>query len=170
MAKFVVTLHYTVAPAVPGRRQFDVLADRVGSGHRFSMLGADTLAVSVRIKAGSAAEAVQILDIRVQAAWPMVDGGALTLATAMANGDLVQVGAPRSGPARTRRVSRVLRYFDPPGRRADNPWGVGSAGDDPGWDSGDNDWGGGTAGVREPRRPRTPPGHLSAALELPRQA
>jgi hypothetical protein len=114
MAKFVVTLHYTVAPAVPGRRQFDVLADRVGSGHRFSMLGADTLAVSVRIKAGSAAEAVQILDIRVQAAWPMVD--------------------------------------------------------DPGWDSGDNDWGGGTAGVREPRRPRTPPGHLSAALELPRQA
>ncbi|MBK6870432.1 MAG: hypothetical protein IPJ14_11690 [Kineosporiaceae bacterium] len=164
MAKFVVTLHYTVAPAVPARRDFDALADRVGSGHRFSMLGADTLAVSVRIKAGSAAEAVQVLDIRVRAAWPMLDGGTLTLATAMANGDLVEVGAARTtSTGRTSRVSRTLRFFGP-GRSRPSPW------DDPGWDSGGNDWGGGTAGVREPRRPRTPPGHLAAELDLPRQA
>jgi len=53
MARFVVTLHYTVAPAVPTRSQVDVLAHLVGPGHRFSLLGPDTLAVSVRVKAAT---------------------------------------------------------------------------------------------------------------------
>lgn len=162
MARFVVTLHYSVAPAVPGRRRFDALADLLGSGHRFSMLGADLLAVSVRVKAGFAGEAVQIVDTRVRAAWPMLGGGsALTLATATANGDLVPVGARADHGRRSSRVARTLRYFSP-------ARGHGFPDGETGWDSGGNDWGEGTAGVREPRRPRTPPGNLSVELDLPR--
>jgi len=162
MARFVVTLHYTVAPAVPTRSHVDVLADLVGPRHRFSMLGPDTLAVSVRVRAAAASEAVQVLDARVRAAWPMVDGGTLTLATAIANGDLVRVGARNLLPGRETRVRTTLHSINRPGEHEGGEGWGGGWGDDRG-----DDWGDGTAGVREPRRPRTPPGHLSAAAAPP---
>lgn len=153
MKKFVVTLHYTVAPAVPGRRDDRVMADLLGSDHRFSLLGSDVLAVCVRVRAESPGGAVQLLDRRVRALWPMLAAGTLTLATATANGDLVPVGvrATRTRPGRPRLFGGRLREW---------PW-------DEGPEAGPDDESGGTAGVREPRRPKTPPGGLSAALEEP---
>jgi hypothetical protein len=163
MSRYVVTLHYTVAPAVPGREDSGVLDGLIGTGYRFSLLGPDVLAVSAAVRSRSPGEAVEVLDDRVRAMWPMVGvGGSLTLATATANGDLVPVGVRRStlrarpvrderpdgGFGRTRARSRQWR---------NDGWGN---------EGPDDDWGG-TAGVREPRRPKTPPGHLSAALDVP---
>lgn len=154
MPRFLVTLHYTVAPAVPGRSHSAVLAPLIGPGHRFSMLGPDLLAVGVRMKAPTAREAAELVDARVRAAWPMVGGGMLTMATAVVNGDLVRVGAaPSASSAAPRR--RRGRGLSPTGR--ERGWW-----DDP-RDEGDD----GTAGVREPRRPKTPPGGLYAATTPP---
>jgi hypothetical protein len=165
MSRYVVTLHYTVAPAVPGREDRQVLDGLMGTGCRFSLLGPDLLAVSVSVRSRSPGEAVEVLDDRVRAMWPMVGaGGSLTLATATANGDLVPVGVRRS-TLRTRRVPDKWRDGGPRlGRLRSPSW---DGWEDDGWgDAGPDDWGG-SAGVREPRRPKTPPGHLSAAVDVP---
>ncbi len=154
MKRFVVMVHYTVAPAVPGRHHDEVLADLFGSEHRFSLLGPDVLAVSVKINAPSAGEAVDMLDRRVRSRWPLVGAGVLTMATATANGDLVPVGVRPATAVRHRRRPGSSRGWAGPGS-----WD-GEPGEGP-----DDDWGG-TAGVREPRRPKTPPGHLSAARDV----
>lgn len=159
MKRFVVTVHYAVAPAVHGRHHDEVLADLFGSEHRFSLLGPDVLAVSVRIKAPSPGDAVDMLDRRVRSRWPLVGAGVLTMATATANGDLVPVGVRSAQTVRHRRRPGRSWGWAGPGAWDNEP------GDGPDDDWPDDDWGG-NAGVREPRRPKTPPGHLSAARDV----
>jgi len=156
MKKFVVHVMYDVAKASPGGPTQGAMALGWGPGHRFSVWSQNRLIVQADVRAESAAAAIQLADAKVQALWAYRPGGAITLTLSRATRERVLVGARR----RLRRGAQAVATL--PG---DDPYGGGP--DDGGPDDGGPDDGGGTAGVREPRRPRTPPGDLYAAAELP---
>ncbi len=147
MNRYVVTLHYTVAPGRHAPAVRDVLAPAWGPGHVFSIWGGDGLSVMVELRAAADDDAVEIADATVAALWPLVGAGSLRLLHAFPRRSYALVGA-RLG-RKDRHVSRRPTWFD-----------------DRGFDDGP-DTGGDGAGVREPRRPPPSPGHLSAEADLP---
>jgi hypothetical protein len=164
--RFVITLHYRVAPARTARLVRDVLADAWGPGHRSSIWGGDGLTVIVESRSADESDAVDLADAKVRALWPLVGAGSLTLEHIFPRPDLVRVGT-RRGTSRRRALLRAVRAQAAQAARRGRwgpddvpPSGRGHPDDDDGDD--------GTAGVREPRRPRFPPGHLSAVREEPR--
>ncbi len=165
MKRFMVTLHYTVAPQSSAPPVVDVLAGVWRQGHRFSVWNGASLTVGAETRALSERLAIEQVDETVHALWPVVAAGSLTLIQSIAEPLYVSVGARVGGAVRS-------------ARQASPPWWS-RTGDStrPGWDGsvdpdglfGDDegDEGGDGAGVREPRRPDTPPGHLTVALEPP---
>ena len=178
MKKFVVHVMYDVAKASPGGPTPEAMARGWGPGHRFSLWHDNRLAVQAEVRAGSPADAIALVDAKVQALWAHRPGGAITLTLSRASRERVLVGARRrlrrgvQGVSPQQALGRLQSRWGPDGRRIDlgrsaGGWtGDGWTGEGPDGDGRDGD-GGGTAGVREPRRPRTPPGDLYAAAELP---
>lgn len=164
MKRFMVTLHYTVAPPSSAPPAVDVLAGVWPQGHRFSVWNGASLTVGAETRALSERLAIEQVDETVHALWPVVAAGALTLIQSIPEPLYVGVGARVGGAVRSARQARA-------------PWRSGT-GARPGWvggvdpdglfgDDDEGDEGGDGAGVREPRRPDIPPGHLAVALEPP---
>jgi hypothetical protein len=160
MKKYLVHVMYDVAKASPGSTTQGALARGWGPGHRFSVWHDHRLAVQAQVRAESAAAAIELADARVRALWGHRPGGAITLTLSRATRERVLVGAGRrlrfAGPGFAKQLGG--RWAERSALQLGEPWL------DP--DQDDED-GGGTAGVREPRRPGTPPGTLHAAAELP---
>lgn len=125
-------------------------------GLEFSYAEAGRLSVLLTVRAGSEESAVELAAGRVALGWQFLHGAP--------PGPLVHSATRRVGP-----VDRVVAGFARPApqsvrarpsRWPDAELWDGDDGDDPPDD-------GGLAGVREPRRPRPGPGHLSATAEPP---
>lgn len=150
--KLLVNLTYEVTPErVADGPAIGVLAPLWGKGHRVSVWDRGRLIVLVRVKAESQDHAVALVDAKVRSLWPQVGSGRLIVLSSWAAPDRVPAGVrvrrtPRWQAAASPSVVESSTWFD------DGP---------------DDDGFGGTAGVREPRRPNPPPGHLSAALDVP---
>ncbi len=157
MKKYLVHVMYDVAKASPGGTAPGALAPGWGPGHRFSVWTQNRLVVQAEIRAESECAAIEVADAKVQTLWAHRPGGAITLTLSRATRERALVGAGR----RIRRGVQAVAEL--PGGRRQTRWHV----DDGPFDLGGDDEGGGSAGVREPRRPRTPPGTLHAAAELP---
>lgn len=180
MARFMVTSVFEVrsgkAPLGP-----EVLYGWWGPGLEFSYHDGRTLTVVARLKAGSPVQARGEALIRTVAAWTRLTGGGqlelvhqqVIRVGMLGHGSLVPAGLPGTepqappaarrytfGPAApgkaARAASTVLRGVL--GRRRPGPSPE---------QGGPDEEGGGLAGVREPRRPKPSPGHLSVAHDLP---
>jgi hypothetical protein len=160
MARFAVTAVFEVGPGkVP--RGADVL-ERVSipgkATHRFSYCDGRTLTVVIDWTADSERAARELAVTGLRLAWAGLTG--------TDPGDPLSVRIRCLTPKRLARVAagtRRLTSWHPEGLPVLDPIEVlpKRFGDD---DDADD---GGLAGVREPRRPKPGPGHLSAALDEP---
>ena len=164
MARFAVTAVFEVGPGrVP--RGADVL-DRISipdiATHRFSYCDGTTLTVVVDWTAVSEGAARESAVSGIRLVWQQLtdrDPGAplsVRIRTLTPPPPKVVAGAAR-GRAWHVEGLPPIELFEEPRLR----WPDGQGPDDGGPDDG------GLAGVREPRRPKPGPGHLSAALDEP---
>jgi hypothetical protein len=161
MGRYAVTAVFEVGPGkVP--RGPDVL-DRMRisdkATHRFSYCDGRTLTVVIDWTAGSAEEASTDVVVAVRLVWAQLVG--------------TDPGKPLSLRVRPltpiARVSAGLRRgFETVWHSAEGPQGL-QVLREPRFRDPDDPDDGGLAGVREPRRPKPGPGHLSAAREEPQE-
>jgi hypothetical protein len=160
MARFAVTAVFEVGPGkVP--RGADVL-DRVSipgkATHRFSYCDGRTLTVIIDWTADSESAARETSVIWLRLAWTRLTGND--------PGDPLSVRIRCLTPKVVARVAAGARWmtsWHPEGLLVPDPIEVLRER----FDDGDDPDDGGLAGVREPRRPKPGPGHLSAALDEP---
>jgi hypothetical protein len=160
MARFAVTVVFEVGPGkVP--RGADVL-DRVTipgkATHRFSYCDGRTLTVVIDWTADSEGAARDAAVTGLRLAWAGLTG--------TDPGDPLSVRLRSLTPKVVARVAAGVRRvtsWHPEGLPIDDPIEVRPER----FDDGDDPDDGGLAGVREPRRPKPGPGHLSAALDEP---